>query len=297
MRSFDPEDVMDVELTESERHLLARGLVEWYGPARCTEEFAVAMGFGGLEKFKAEIDVLIDALQRKLAMTRFDWARALLAVEIVFASDVIGSGSDWAVTTGIEESTALETLRAVQGKLSKETRCLIGAGLGTLVSVTEEEADDSDGAEDGLGDGANGVAADLLDVELTELERKMLLQGLKEWFGPATCTEEFAIALGFKGQEEFAEGVESFWQAVEAGEPRNRLDWARALLAVEIVFASDVIRSGDGWSISTGVEDELALRVLRGLQLKLVGETRRLLGAGLGTRPPVALENLLEKDD
>jgi hypothetical protein len=40
--------LLDISLTSDERRLLHNGLNEWRGPARCTEELAVAMGFPNL---------------------------------------------------------------------------------------------------------------------------------------------------------------------------------------------------------------------------------------------------------
>jgi hypothetical protein len=35
--------MLSIDLTETERRLLRGGMVEWSGPARCTEEMALAM--------------------------------------------------------------------------------------------------------------------------------------------------------------------------------------------------------------------------------------------------------------
>jgi hypothetical protein len=41
------------DLTDQERELLARGVIEWGGPARCTEELALAMGFASVADIEA----------------------------------------------------------------------------------------------------------------------------------------------------------------------------------------------------------------------------------------------------
>jgi hypothetical protein len=56
---------------------------------------------------------------------------------------------------------------------------------------------------------------------------------------------------------------------IRTGQPLNRRDWRRALIATEIVFASDVFGSGWDWSITTGISDEDTIRILRSLQRKI----------------------------
>jgi hypothetical protein len=56
---------------------------------------------------------------------------------------------------------------------------------------------------------------------------------------------------------------------IRGGQPLSRRDWRRALIATEIVFASDVFGSGWDWSITTGLADEDTIRILRSLQRKI----------------------------
>lgn len=44
------------------------------------------------------------------------WARTLLAVEIVFVSDLAGSGVEWPTTTGISDESTIRALRSIQRK-------------------------------------------------------------------------------------------------------------------------------------------------------------------------------------
>jgi hypothetical protein len=126
-----PEDLLTVALTPSERTVLRHGMIEWGGPANCTEEMAVAMGFDGVQHLFAETDRLVAALDRKTPLSRHDWLRVLLATEIVFASDAIGSGSEWSDTTGLSDLKTLRLLRSIQSKLTGEVRELLGNGVGT----------------------------------------------------------------------------------------------------------------------------------------------------------------------
>lgn len=90
----------EIDLTDEERELLRRGLLEWGGPARCTEAMAVAIGFSSVTDLLDEGRRIADDLLAGRALMKNDWRRALLATEIVFVSDVLGSGVDWSTTTG-----------------------------------------------------------------------------------------------------------------------------------------------------------------------------------------------------
>jgi hypothetical protein len=107
----------DLPLTDAERDLLWAGLVEWGGPARCTDDLAVAMGFASVEDLFAQGDRIGKVLKEKQPLTRQDWVRTLLATEIVFASNVVGSGHDWSITTGIADDESIRLLRSVQAKI------------------------------------------------------------------------------------------------------------------------------------------------------------------------------------
>ena len=114
----DPEELVTPELTDAERYVLNRGLVEWGGPAHCTEAMAIAMGFRSVGDLFVQADRMIDALEQGRPLSRRDWTRALLATEIVFVSDVLGSGQEWPITTGLDDVETLRTLRGLQIKLA-----------------------------------------------------------------------------------------------------------------------------------------------------------------------------------
>ena len=105
-------ELLDIKLEELEWEILRAGLREWGGPARCTEEIAVAMGFSGLDGFWMERDRLSKALAAKEALSRIDWARVSIATELVFISDLVGSGSDWQYTVGVDDTSTIEIGRA-----------------------------------------------------------------------------------------------------------------------------------------------------------------------------------------
>lgn len=116
------DDLIQIELDERERRLLRCGILEWGGPARCTDAMAIAIGFRSAADLLAQSDRLAGAVASGEAMSSLDWRRALLATEIAFASDVVGSGSDWSATTGLSDAVSLITLRSVQRKIIGDVR-------------------------------------------------------------------------------------------------------------------------------------------------------------------------------
>jgi hypothetical protein len=112
------QDVVTIELTEPEWTMLGRTMMEWGGAARCTDVMAEAMGFGNVDGLFAETDRFLDLTRAHLPMSRWDWARLLLATEIVFASTVVGSGLSW--DTGdvrVTDEESFRTLRSLQRKV------------------------------------------------------------------------------------------------------------------------------------------------------------------------------------
>ena len=91
----------------------------------------MAIGFPSVQALFDETDRLVDALDSERPLSRLDWLRVLLATEVVFASDTLGSGTDWSITTGLSDDETTRLLRSVQRKLTGRVGGLVGAGLGT----------------------------------------------------------------------------------------------------------------------------------------------------------------------
>ena len=127
---------------------------------------------------------------------------------------------------------------------------------------------------------------DLLTIDLDDGERFLLRCGLNEWGGPSHCTEEMAIALGFPSVAALFEESDRLIPAIEAGQPLTARDWCRAVLATEVVFASNLMGSGMDWIYTTGLSDEETIVRLRGIQRKLPRAVHAVVGEGIGTRPP-----------
>lgn len=125
---------------------------------------------------------------------------------------------------------------------------------------------------------------EIVPVELTERERDLLRAGLLEWGGPTRCTEELAVAMGFRGRRGLHVDGRRIAEQLRAGARLTRLDLLRALLATEFVFISSAVGSGWDWRSTVGVSDVETMQMLRDLQRKTTRHVRCLLGAGLGTR-------------
>lgn len=115
-------------LTEHEVELLRRSLLEWGGPTRCSDPLAVGMGFADAQDLLDQCRVLNLALGEDAPLRAVDWARMLLATEIVFVSDLAGSGVEWSMTTGFTDEATIRTLRSIQRKLAGTVRPATGPG-------------------------------------------------------------------------------------------------------------------------------------------------------------------------
>jgi hypothetical protein len=107
------------DLTPDEVRVLCHGLAEWGGPARCSDGLAAIIGFTSAADFAAHADRIVAVLQRGEALTAVDWRRTLLATEIVFASDIVGSGVEWSTTTGLSDEETIRLLRGIQRKFAR----------------------------------------------------------------------------------------------------------------------------------------------------------------------------------
>lgn len=113
-------------LAEDETELLRRALLEWGGPARCGDQLAVGMGFESERDLLDQCVRLRRALADDTPLAPVDWARILLAVEVVFISDLVGTGTEWSTTTGRGDEATIKTLRSIQRKLGATVRPYYG---------------------------------------------------------------------------------------------------------------------------------------------------------------------------
>jgi hypothetical protein len=112
------------------------------------------------------------------------------------------------------------------------------------------------------------AADELVDVNLSDDERRLLLAGLMEYGGPAAGAAVLAPLVGAKTVDAFFQLTDRLSLAIKKGQPLSGLDWMRALVLTEICWASDVL--GAAVEFATNMSDERALPALRSLQHKLV---------------------------
>jgi hypothetical protein len=111
--------LVKVSLDDRERRFLRAALLDWGGPAQPTQELALAMGFRDAEHLAEDTWRLWDCIDADSALSVEDWRRVLLTAEVVFVSDVVGSGLDWAITSGISDEESIAILRDLQRKLPR----------------------------------------------------------------------------------------------------------------------------------------------------------------------------------
>lgn len=121
-RDMKPSELLSVD----EVRLLRRALAEWGGPARSSDALAFAMGFADTSDLLDQCRTLRHALGEDDPIRPVDWARTLLATEIVFTSDLVGSGVDWQTTTGLSDEETISRLRSIQRKLATTVRAYYG---------------------------------------------------------------------------------------------------------------------------------------------------------------------------
>jgi hypothetical protein len=117
--------------------------------------------------------------------------------------------------------------------------------------------------------------AELVAIELTDEERKLMVLALNEYGGSAQHTYKLLCpVLGQSNLDEWARLVNRLKEAIRNKEPLSDLDWARALFLTEISFGSDLVGSGLDFGRSKA---EYWLGVLRSLQYKVSSHDRFLL--------------------
>jgi hypothetical protein len=117
--------------------------------------------------------------------------------------------------------------------------------------------------------------AELVAIELTDEERKLMVLALNEYGGSAQHTYKLLCpVLGQSNLDEWARLVNRLKEAIRNKEPLSDLDWARALFLTEISFGSDLVGSGLDFGRSKA---EYWLGVLRSLQYKVSSYPRFLL--------------------
>jgi len=100
-----------------EREFFARALEESSGPAHVTDALATFAGFADADDMIKHCGDIADRARRDGRIDEADLQRGQLACEILFISDIHGSGLDWEATTGLDDATAIGLLRRIQIKM------------------------------------------------------------------------------------------------------------------------------------------------------------------------------------
>lgn len=100
-----------------EREFFARTLEQCGGPAQVTDALAAFIGFTDAGDMVKRCYGIADRVRRDGRIDAADLERGQLACEILFSSDIYGSGLDWVATTGLEDADAIGLLRRIQVKM------------------------------------------------------------------------------------------------------------------------------------------------------------------------------------
>jgi hypothetical protein len=92
----------------------------------------------------------------------------------------------------------------------------------------------------------SGRVSETVAIQLSDDERALLFCGLGEWGGSTRPTDALARAMGSEDVAGLLVDTKRVAVQLDAGEPLAAADWARALIATEIAFASDYYGSGMG---------------------------------------------------
>ncbi|MFZ0834723.1 MAG: hypothetical protein WAM92_16950 [Mycobacterium sp.] len=125
---------------------------------------------------------------------------------------------------------------------------------------------------------------DLVDIELTNTERELMVQVLNEYAGTAQqAFELMAPVVGQTSEDEWWDYIGPLHDAIKRKQPLSDLDWARALFLTEVGFASDLVGSGRRFGRRA---DEFWIVELRSLQDKITDYRRYTLLRDNAAYPP-----------
>jgi hypothetical protein len=112
----------------------------------------------------------------------------------------------------------------------------------------------------------------VVDPPLGDDERELLAEALHQWGGPTRPTDALARVIGFEDVETMHAEGRRIRQQLREGAALTKLDWQRALVALEFVWASNFYGAAGDWEIvAAGWSDERTLRTLRSIQRRLAG--------------------------
>jgi hypothetical protein len=95
-----------------------RDCISGAAPTRPTDALAQVIGFADVSAMFKEGRRIRADLKSGDALCKRDWQRALVAVEIVWASSVYGAAGDWEIVSTWCDEKTLRVLRRLQSKLA-----------------------------------------------------------------------------------------------------------------------------------------------------------------------------------
>jgi hypothetical protein len=113
---------------------------------------------------------------------------------------------------------------------------------------------------------------EVVDAPLSKEERELLAEGLHQWGGPTRPTDALARVIGFNDVDTMHAEGRRIRQQLREGAALTKLDWQRALVALEFVWASNFYGAAGDWEhVAGGWSDERTLETLRSIQRRLAG--------------------------
>ena len=106
-----------IDLDDDERELMVQAMNEYFKSAKGGIPFlALLFRVSGVEEFHALVWRLLESVDNKEPLSPFDWTRALLLTEIAWASDLVGSGIEFAKVRS--DAEVMPLLRLIQYQVS-----------------------------------------------------------------------------------------------------------------------------------------------------------------------------------
>jgi hypothetical protein len=137
----DSSDLVAIALTDNEREFIQQTLEQWALSAASTPFPYQVLGLSTWEEFLTLTGRLEHAVVAGAPLTDLEWARVLFLTEVTWASNLVGSGLDFAIVTRFSDSEAIGLLRGLQRKISsyKRAKLLFPEGGRTLSAEEIEE--------------------------------------------------------------------------------------------------------------------------------------------------------------
>jgi hypothetical protein len=163
-------EVVPIDLADEERKLMVLALNEYAGTAQQTYRLLCpTLGQADKAEWYQLTTRLMEAIENKEPLSELDWTRALFLTEISFGSDLVGSGLDFGTAA---EDYWIGVLRSLQYRLCQHVASLLLVQNATYPGVERSPT----------------IAAELVSIELTDQERRLIFLSLNEiWRSGETC--------------------------------------------------------------------------------------------------------------